>query len=213
MAKQNKFIEIKKLLDTAQATIQNARQLLQEAVGSKILEKTESVDKAEEVGTENEEGQEKIIEGVFDGQNMYGPDGKQYSVPANYASKSKLIEGDVLKLTITDDGSFVYKQIGPIERNRLVGTLTKDDTSDEYNVLVNDRVYKVLLASITYFKGDTGDEVVILVPKEKQSDWAAVENIIKKGQSADTEPEAEEKKSDKKTKKSLKETDAIDDLS
>ena len=47
------------------------------------------------------------MEGVFDGQNMMGPDGKKYPVPANYASKSKLVEGDVLKLTISDDGSFI----------------------------------------------------------------------------------------------------------
>ena len=33
----------------------------------------------------------KIIEGVFDGQVMIGPDGKNYPVPANYASKSKLV--------------------------------------------------------------------------------------------------------------------------
>ena len=39
----------------------------------------------------------KIIEGVFDGQNMVGSDGKTYPVPANYASKSKLVQGDILK--------------------------------------------------------------------------------------------------------------------
>jgi hypothetical protein len=72
---------------------------------------------------EETEVEGNIIEGVFDGENMIGPDGKQYSVPANYASKSKLIEGDILKLTITPNGTFVYKQIGPIERRRLVGVL------------------------------------------------------------------------------------------
>ena len=55
----------------------------------------------------------KVVEGVFDGQIMIGPDGKSYPVPANYASKSKLVEGDILKLTIADDGGFIYKQIGP----------------------------------------------------------------------------------------------------
>ena len=44
----------------------------------------------------------RVIEGVFDGENMIGPDGKQYSVPANYASKSKLVEGDILKMKISD---------------------------------------------------------------------------------------------------------------
>ena len=42
----------------------------------------------------------RIIEGVFDGYQMIGPDGTKYSVPANYSSKSKLVEGDLLKLTI-----------------------------------------------------------------------------------------------------------------
>ena len=48
-------------------------------------------------------------EGVFDGQNMVGSDSKTYPVPANYASKSKLVQGDILKLTIAEDGAFLYK--------------------------------------------------------------------------------------------------------
>lgn len=32
----------------------------------------------------------------------------------------KVIEGDILKLTIADDGSFIYKQIGPIERVQMM---------------------------------------------------------------------------------------------
>lgn len=123
----------------------------------------------------------KIIEGVFDGQNMIGPDGKQYPVPANYASKSKLVEGDVLKLTIADDGSFIYKQISPIERKKVLGVLTQDEKG-EYNVVAEGKPYKVLLASLTYFKADVGDEVTVVVPEEKDATWGAVENVIKKGE-------------------------------
>ncbi|MBI5467471.1 MAG: hypothetical protein HY975_04675 [Candidatus Kerfeldbacteria bacterium] len=126
----------------------------------------------------------RVIEGTFDGQNMVGPDGKQYSVPANYASKSKLVEGDVLKLTITKDGSFIYKQIGPIERQRLIGTLNRDEVTGEYRVVSGDITYKVLLASITYFKGEPGDDVVVLLPATGEARWAAVENIIKQGSPA-----------------------------
>ena len=54
-----------------------------------------------------ESPQGKVIEGVFDGQTMIGPDGKNYPVPANYASKSKLVEGDILKLTINEGGGFI----------------------------------------------------------------------------------------------------------
>jgi len=37
-------------------------------------------------------------------------------------------------------------------------------------------------ASVTYYKGEAGDEVVILVPKNGESKWAAVENIVRKSE-------------------------------
>lgn len=122
---------------------------------------------------------EKIIEGVFDGENMIGPDGKSYNISANYASKSKLVEGDVLKLSITGNGTFIYKQIGPIERDRVTGIL-KRAGENEYIVIADSKSWRIINASVTYFKGEEGDEVVILVPKVGESKWAAVENIIKK---------------------------------
>lgn len=124
-------------------------------------------------------GESRVIEGVFDGESMIGPDGKQYSVPANYASKSKLVEGDILKLTITGNGTFVYKQIGPIERARVVGLLERAP-SGEYFALSEGKRWRLLTASVTYYKGETDDEVVILVPKNGESKWAAVENVVRK---------------------------------
>ena len=120
----------------------------------------------------------KFIEGIFNGEKMVGPDGKEYDVPVNYASKSKLVEGDGLKLTITANGSFIYKQIKPIERDRLVATLEQEDDSTYYAV-IDDQRWKLLTASVTYFKGNPGDEVIILTPKGMKSKWAAVENIIR----------------------------------
>lgn len=179
--KQNKLQQIKRLVETAHVSLESARQLLAQVAGDDDSDPA-MASKAAAVGSVSENADEKIIEGVFDGQNMVGPDGKQYSVPANYASKSKLVAGDTLKLTITGDGTFMYKQIGPVDRQRLVGLLVKDDTTDEYRVVVGDTSYKVLLASVTYFKGEAGDEVVLLVPKEQQCEWGAVENIIKAGE-------------------------------
>ncbi|OYW85103.1 hypothetical protein B7Z17_02925 [Candidatus Saccharibacteria bacterium 32-49-10] len=116
----------------------------------------------------------KVIEGVFDGQKMAGPDGKEYPVPANYASKSKLVEGDILKLTISDDGSFIYKQIGPVDRIQVIGTLTQHDGA--YYVEANGNEYRILLASVTYFRINVGDQVTIIVPADNPSaTWAAVE--------------------------------------
>ena len=123
---------------------------------------------------------DRLVEGVFDGQGMVGGDGKSYAVPPNYASKSKLVEGDMLKLTIGARGNFIYKQIGPIERQRLIGTLAYDQETGQYLIVAGGRSWKVLKASITYYKAEAGDEAVILVPKNAPSKWAAVENIIRK---------------------------------
>jgi len=120
----------------------------------------------------------KVIEGVFDGQNMVGSDGKTYPVPANYASKSKLVQGDILKLTIADDGSFLYKQIGPVPRKQVVGVL--DQKEGHYYVNVDDKQYRVLLASVTYFKAKPGDQVSVNIPEDPSVDaeWAALEAAL-----------------------------------
>jgi hypothetical protein len=121
----------------------------------------------------------KIVEGVFAGDAMIGSDGERYSVPPNYASKSKLVEGDILKLTVTSDGRFIFKQIGPIARKRLVGELIIDPEHDEHWVVNENDKWRVLKASVTYFKGESGDKVAILVPQDGPAKWAAVENVIK----------------------------------
>ncbi len=119
----------------------------------------------------------KVIEGVFDGQSMIGPDGKTYPVPANYASKSKLVEGDILKLTIAEGGNFLYKQIGPVPRKQVIGTLMQHDGG--YFVEVNGTEYRILLASVTYFKAKLGDQVSIVVPEDNpDATWAAVEAAL-----------------------------------
>lgn len=122
---------------------------------------------------------DRVIEGVFNGENMVGSDGREYMVPPNYASKSKLVEGDILKLTITKDGSFIYKQIGPIEREKLKAILLQDEVTGDWYAVADSRRWRLLTASVTYFHGTPGDEVVILIPKNSKSLWAAVENIIK----------------------------------
>lgn len=167
---------IAQMIESAEKNIQSAKQLLREMMGGKVDFSADFVKKAATLSV-TEGG--KVIEGVFDGQNMVGPDGKQYPVPANYASKSKLVEGDVLKLTIADDGSFIYKQIGPVERKKVLGTLAQDDKG-EFKVIADGATYRVLLASLTYFKAEAGDQITIVVPKDKDASWGAVENVIKK---------------------------------
>lgn len=172
---------IVQMIESAEKNIQSAKQMLKELMGGSAT-KTNLTQLAEKAATFSVSEGGKIIEGVFDGQNMIGPDKKQYPVPANYASKSKLVEGDVLKLTISDDGSFIYKQIGPVDRKKMLGVLLVDEKGD-FKVLAEGKPYKVLLASLTYFKAEAGDEVTIVLPMAGTTEWAAVENVIKKNTS------------------------------
>jgi len=158
---------LRALLRDAETNLAAANELLISLVGDD--EKVTPVTKEENLG--------KIVEGVFDGQNMVGSDGKTYPVPANYASKSKLVQGDILKLTIGQDGSFMYKQIGPIPRKQVVGTLKLEN--GHYYVTVNGKDYRVLLASVTYFKAKPGDQVSVNLPEDdSQAEWAALEAAL-----------------------------------
>jgi hypothetical protein len=178
---KSKAILIKKLLANIKENSDKLVDILSPYITKEDEERISIGQSADEaLGKDKEDsGETRVIEGVFDGENMIGPDGKQYSVPANYASKSKLIEGDILKLTITGNGTFIYKQICPIDRTRLVGVLEKT-VEGEFYAAVDGKRWRVLTASVTYFKGDSGDGIVILVPKSGESKWAAVENIVKK---------------------------------
>ncbi|MBI2436193.1 MAG: hypothetical protein HYV41_00375 [Candidatus Magasanikbacteria bacterium] len=122
---------------------------------------------------------EQIIEGVFNGEKMIGADGQEYSVPQNYASKSKLVEGDIMKLTIRRDGKFMYKQIGPIDRKRIIGILAFEEDTQLWVVRHQEKNYKILTASATFYRGKPGDEVIILVPQDCEASWGAVENIMR----------------------------------
>lgn len=158
---------LRSLIDEAETNLAAAKELLISLVGED--------DEQAAVKTEDLTG--KVIEGVFDGQTMLGPDGKAYPVPANYASKSKLVQGDIMKLTIQDGGVFLYKQIGPIPRKTVIGTLRQ--RNQQYFVEVDDKEYRVLMASVTYFKLKINDQVSIVIPEDdKDVEWAAVEAAL-----------------------------------
>lgn len=158
------------LIQEAETNLAAAKELLISIIGDDGTVLTPKSSHPDEAGG-------KVVEGVFDGQKMAGPDGKEYPVPANYASKSKLVEGDILKLTIADDGSFIYKQIGPTERKQIIGTLVQHDGA--YYVEASGHEYRILLASVTYFRIAEGDQVTIIVPVDNlEAEWAAVEAAL-----------------------------------
>ncbi len=121
------------------------------------------------------------IEGEFDGYFMVGDDAKKYPVPINYASKSKLISGDRLKVTIKDGGELVYKLIEPAQRQHVKAILSQDekDTHKYYAIAEDKQTYNLNTAAVTFFKWLPGDEAYITINKSWKGNYAALEAIIK----------------------------------
>ena len=127
----------------------------------------------------NEE--DESIEGIFDGERMFDAQGKSYQVPPNYASKSKLVEGDPLKLYITKEGKYLYKQLGPVERRTIPGTLRME--GNHYVVDTDEgTTYNILTACVTYYISlynlKAGDRVMSMVPSDRPAKWAVIDNLI-----------------------------------
>ena len=155
----------KKLLSEANQNIAAAEELLLSVAGEDL--KSGPSHQPESVTG-------KIVEGIFNGQHVVGDDGKVYPVQANYASKSRLVQGDRMKLTISSEGGFTFKQISPVGRMQAVGHLVKQE--GHFFVAVDDKRYQVLLASVTHHKLHEGDQVSVSLPDDNpDATWAAIE--------------------------------------
>ncbi len=171
------LILIQELLDNAQASLKTANAMIRELTG--IIDPTRERHVSHAVRTPTQTTSSgRVIEGIFDGQNMVDAGGQSYPVPANYASKSKLVEGDGMKLTITDEGKFIYKQISPVDRRIAKGLLIQED--GQYKVLSEGRTLRVLLASVTFYRAEVGDQVTVLLPETGEAQWAAIEAVLPK---------------------------------
>ena len=122
----------------------------------------------------------QIVEWLFDGYFMTWPDQKKYPVPLNYASKTKLVPGDVLKLKILADGKFVYKLIRPVERKHVRAVLSKTDDNKFIAVTDDGKTYFLNQAAVTFFKWKASDELYIVTNADGSGSFAAIEAIIKK---------------------------------
>lgn len=170
----DQLLTAQELLDSALASLKTARNILSQSTGVQDVGRERFAMRASQFGGAVVTG--KVVEGVFDGQNMVDKTGQTYPVPANYASKSKLVEGDGMKLTITEDGKFIYKQIAPVERRSIIGVLIQED--GQYKVLAEGHAYRVLLASVTFYRAEVGDQVTILLPQQGEARWGAVDAVI-----------------------------------
>src|SRR3989338_7636373 len=168
------LVQVQELIDSATSSLKTASNLLRSITGVSDTGRQRLMGMAGTMRTDTVSG--RVIEGIFDGQNMVDADGQTYPIPANYASKSKLVEGDGMKLSITEEGKFLYKQIAPIDRKTVVGVLIQED--GQYKVLADGKAYRLLLASVTFYRAEVGDQVTIIIPTKGEAQWGAVDAVI-----------------------------------
>lgn len=175
---KKKIQAIKDFIESAEKSIKSAKKILKDVLEENNIDIESSIDLDTDGLHTYKSGADKIVEWVFTGEEMLGSDNHKYPVPVNYASKSKLVQGDRLKLTIDNSGRMTYKQIQPIERETKVGLLTKEQ--GRFQVIAEWITYNVLTAAVTHFKAEIGDSISIIVPAGKQATFAAIEAVIPK---------------------------------
>ncbi len=175
---KKKIQAIRDFIESAEMSIRSAKRILRELLSEENIDLWSMVDVDTSWLHSYKSWEDKIVEWVFTGEEMLWVDGHKYPVPVNYASKSKLVQGDKMKLTIDYSGRMLYKQIQLIERETKVGLLTKDQ--GKFQVLVDGSIYNVLTAAVTHFKAEIGDSITVLIPKGKEATFAAIEAVIPK---------------------------------
>ena len=173
------------LIETAETNLQKAKSLLSNIdslwnhIGDLDAMSKEIKANSRQIEQESQDGQ--IIYGTFDGYFMLGEDLKKYPVPLNYSSKSKLVPGDKLKLTITSVGQLLYKLVWPCERKHTRAILSKDeeDGSKFIAITTDGESFGLNQAAVTFFKWRAWDEIYIITNKEWSWRYAAIEAVIK----------------------------------
>lgn len=111
--------------------------------------------------------------GYFDGAYLLGEDGRTYPVPANYISKSQLLDGDKLRLYL---GDMIYKQIERVPRKTIFAVyigfeMVADADGKEYNIVKS---------SVSYHRLVVGCEVICDVKDSPDAKFAAIKGVTKR---------------------------------
>ena len=176
MENKKTVVAIRDFIISAEKSIKNAKKLLKDVLDENNLSLDSEINLDTSWLNSYTSDDSKIIEWVFTWEEMLWSDNNKYPVPANYSSKSKLVQWDKLKVTIMPNGKMLYKQIAPIEREFITWLVTKE--KDKYQVVAEWQTYDLLTAAVTHFKANIWDTITVIIPKWKQATFAAIEIVV-----------------------------------
>ncbi len=174
---QKTILAIKDFIENAEKSIKNAKKLLIEVLKDENIDLWNHKFNLDSL-TDYRDNDNKIIEWIFTWEDMLWADNNRYPIPANYASKSKLVQWDRLKLTIDTIGRMTYKQILPIPRFIKTWIIAKEN--DRYIVICDSKSYNLLQRAVTHFKLEIWDKVSVVLPEWKDATFAAIEMALPK---------------------------------
>lgn len=178
MENKKAIIAIRDFIISAEKSIKNAKKILKDILDENNINLETEINLNTKWLNSYNSWNSKIIEWIFTWEEMLWSDWSSYPVPVNYASKSKMVQWDKLKLTIEVNWRMLYKQISPIDREIKTGLLIKE--KEKYQVISNWKTYNVLTAAVTHFKWNIWDTLSILIPLWKEATFAAIDSIIPK---------------------------------
>ncbi len=178
MENKKTIAAIRDFIISAEKSIKSAKKLLKDVLDDNnlSLDTEVNLDTAWLHSYTSEDS--KIIEWVFTWEEMLWADWNKYPVPANYSSKSKLVQWDKLKLTISQSGKMMYKQILPIDRSYVTWLMVKEKW--KFQVVSEWQAYDLLTAAVTHFKANVWDTLTVIIPKWKQATFAAIDAVLPK---------------------------------
>lgn len=116
------------------------------------------------------DGETRCPEVEFDGSTAkIKARGNNWTVGANYSSKSKLVQGDILvhyDRTGEIGGQDFYKVIkkAPFALEKAKVQVLKTTHSEVVTALVNDTTYHINPASVSFYNLEAGDEISVMIP-------------------------------------------------
>jgi hypothetical protein len=195
MSANKKIDTILSLIEICESNLKNVKALLSQQGAGDIVYKNNTVNMYSNPNNTsyqmNSNGEDvESVEGHFDGENMIGENGKNYTVPQNYASKSQLVVGDKMKWSLVKDVFDGYKEVfkltQPVLREKVIGKFIIE--GNNYGAMVEGypHMIKILKASATFAMKNLGlvigGKVALYVPKagtsSLNSNWGAFINVV-----------------------------------
>jgi len=167
---------------------QNRLQLLSQALSAASSSINLAKQLIDEIQREGGAFETPGLIGKYDGMFMVTEAGKKYPVPDNYAAKTQLVYGDKLKMVEGPEGRR-FKHIEKIPRVEVEAALTVKD--GRFVAVSPEGSYKLIQSAVRYLRGEEGDKVRILLPRdEKHAPFAAIVGVV--GKEAKREERKEE---------------------